>query len=288
MKSLFIVLLFTAILAADLVSKEYTEYLRKTVSWEVADYEDNIFKGWTIEDAQDFLGLLPSEPISTLPEHLPEANLPRAFSWEGVDCIHPVRNQGNCGSCWAFAASGMLSDRCCLGGSDQGPLSPQELVSCETSSMGCNGGYMETPISYIVRVGGLVKEECYPYQAKNAPCPRQCVDGKDWKGSHVCKCHNPQGCSSTNSMKSCLKSGPVTYSFHVCQSFFSYRSGVYKCDCSSYIGGHAVLAVGYSDDPECHFITKNSWSDVWGDHGYFKMACNTCGLNGGMMCATVN
>ena len=147
---------------------------------------------------------------------------------------------------------------------------------------------MSTPISYMQSHGGLVPEACFPYEAKNLPCPNKCVDGKDWSSSHVCKCNQAQGCSGVSSMKSCLKSGPVTYSFSVCQSFFSYRSGIYHCDCHSYIGGHAVLAVGYSDDPECHFITKNSWSVAWGDQGYFKMACSTCGLSGGMMCGTVS
>ena len=288
MKIVILCLLACAVLGSEmLVSKDYVDELKTRVTWEVEDYESNIFKGWTVEDAENFLGLVHPEPQGEFPEHQVTGPLPRELSWLGANCTHEVRNQGNCGSCWAFAATGMLTDRCCLHTQDQGWLAPQELVSCEKQSSGCSGGYMQSPISYMQQHGGLVHEECFPYQAKDLPCPSKCVDGKSWKDSHVCKCTNAQSCGSVSSMQSCLKSGPVTYSFMVCQSFFSYRSGIYKCDCSSYLGGHAVLAVGYSDQPECHFVTKNSWSHVWGENGYFRMACRTCGLSGGMMCGKV-
>ncbi len=289
MKILILCVLLAVVFAEEMiVTKDYVSYLKKTATtWEVEDYETNIFKGWTMEDAKNFLGHLDDESKS-LPEHVPSTDLPKSISWAGANCDHEVRNQGNCGSCWAFAATGMLSDRCCLMAQDHGWLAPQELVSCERTSHGCQGGYMQSPISYMENHGGLVPEACFPYQAQNLPCPSKCVDGKDWKSSHVCKCSKAQSCSSITSMKSCLKTGPVTYAFDVCKSFFSYKSGIYHCDCSSYIGGHAVLAVGYSDDPECHLITKNSWSPVWGDKGYFKMGCHTCGVSGGAMCGQVN
>ena len=276
-----------ALCSEMIISKEYVEQLKKTVTWEVEEYENSIFKGWSMDEARMFLGMVSNEHGPQYPEHVPEA-VPAELSWKGADCIHEVRNQGNCGSCWAFAATGMLTDRCCIHSTDQGWLAPQELVSCERYSHGCSGGYMSSPIQYMVQHGGLVREACYPYQAKDLSCPSKCVDGSDWKAAHVCKCNNPQSCSGTSNLKSCLKTGPVTYSFMVCQSFFSYKSGIYHCDCGSYIGGHAVLAVGYGDTPECHFVTKNSWSHVWGENGYFKMACNTCGLSGGMMCSTVS
>ncbi len=289
MRFIIISLLLLSVLADELlVTKDYVKELRKHVTWEVEDYESNIFKGWTVDDATNFLGLLDQEERDlSIPEHVPAASVPKEMSWRDSKCDHEVRNQGNCGSCWAFAAAGMLTDRCCIHSKDQGPLSAQELVSCEKSSYGCHGGFMGSPITYIQRHNGLVPESCDPYQAKDLTCPSKCVDGKDWQSSHICKCNNPQSCSSTNSMKSCLSSGPVTYSFRVYKSFFSYRSGIYHCDNSGSIGGHAVLAMGYGDEPECYLLTKNSWSTVWGDKGYFKMGCKTCGVSGGMMCSTV-
>ena len=287
----FLILCVLAFLAcADelLLTKEYVAALKQqAVTWEVEDYESNVFRGWTLEEAKNFLGKLDNEQ-TYLPEHVPSTDIPKSISWAGSNCDHEPRNQGDCGSCWAFAATGMLSDRCCIMVQDHGWLAPQELVSCERSSHGCSGGYMSSPINYMESHGGLVPEACYPYQAKDLSCPSKCVDGKDWKSSHICKCKG-RSCSSINSMKSCLKTGPVTYAFDVCRSFFAYKTGIYHCDCNgNYLGGHAVLAVGYSETPECHFITKNSWSNVWGDKGYFKMACNTCDLSGGAMCETVS
>ena len=93
-------------------------------------------------------------------------------------------------------------------------------------------------------------------------------------------------------MKKCLGSGPVVVTFEVCSSFFSYRSGIYKCDCAN--GGlHSVTATGYAETPECHWIVRNSWGSVWGDHGYFKIACKTCGMegkypNGNAICENVS
>lgn len=272
-----------------LVTKEYTQNLMNTVTWEVQDYESNIFKGWTVEEAKNFLGLHKNNhKTNKYPRHEILSNLPNELSWEGSQCDHGVKNQGNCGSCWAFAATGMLAHRCCQFKKDEGWLSAQELVSCDESDLGCTGGMMETPIEYIVKNHGLVHEDCFPYQAQDIKCPYKCVNGKDWKSEHVCNCVKPKSCETIPELKSCLASGPVTVSFDVCRSFFSYKSGIYRCDKTEYLGGHATLAMGYGDQPECYTFNKNSWSAYWGDKGYFKMACDTCDYEGGYMCETVN
>lgn len=287
---LFIALLVFGIAAEEMaVTKEFVDYLKKHATYEVADYEDSIFRGWTLEEVKGMLGLRKDKSMKGLLPVQEESDekLPSELSWAGGSCDHEVRNQGNCGSCWAFAATGMLTDRCCLMSKDQGWLSPQELVSCERRSHGCNGGYMESPVNYMVSNGGLVKEECFPYQAKNLPCPSKCVDGGNWKSSHVCKCSAAKCCYSMSSLKSCLQSGPVSMDFEVVKSFLNYKSGVFKCDNSGTIGGHATLAMGFGDQPECYVLSKNSWSVAWGDKGYFKMGCNTCDLEGGCMCGKV-
>jgi C1A family cysteine protease len=67
----------------------------------------------------------------------------------------------------------------------------------------------------------------------------------------------------------------------------NYKNGIYKCDCTDYIGGHAVLVMGYSDTPKCHYHIRNSWGPAWGDKGYFKMFCDTCKIEGGSVCGDV-
>ena len=161
------------------------------------------------------------------------------------------------------------------------------LVSCDKSDSGCNGGSLTGATQYFVKNGGLVPEACFPYKAANSPCPSKCADGADWKAAHVCKCSNVKSCSGTSGIKSCLSTGPTIIGFDVCQSFMSYKSGVYKCDCRNYLGKHAVLAMGVTDSPSCHYHVKNSWGTSWGMSGYFDIECNTCNIQGGSVCGTV-
>jgi len=283
MKVLLIALAIVAVCAEEmLVTKEYTDYLKKHVDWEVMDYEDNVFRGWTMEEAKMFLGAVMPEDLSYIPSVTVKKNLPASLDWSKANCDHGVRNQANCGSCWAFATTGMLSDRCCLQGHDHGWLAPQELVSCDRQSQGCNGGWCTWALDYVKSVKGLVHEACFPYKAVNTPCPKTCADGKDWTSSHVCNCVGGyKTCGSVAELKSCLASGPVTVAFGVCRSFFNYKNGVYKCDCGgNYAGLHAVLAMGYSDTPVCNYHVRNSWGTSWGNQGYFDIACDQCGISG--------
>lgn len=282
MKVLLLALLVASIYAEMLVTKEYTDYLKRHVSWEVQEYEDNVFRGWTVEEAKMFLGATLPEEMEYVPTTEEKANLPAELSWAGASCDHGVRNQGQCGSCWAFAVSGMLSDRCCLNGHDHGWLAPQELVNCDKKSQGCNGGWCTWALDYVVSAKGLVHDACLPYTARNGACPKTCADGKDWVGSHVCTCPNGyKQAISVEQIKTALTTGPVAVAFGVCNSFFSYKTGVYKCDCNGrYVGLHAVLAVGYKAEPECNWYVRNSWGTSWGNQGYFNIGCTQCGMDG--------
>ena len=283
MKSLLIALVIAAVFAEEmLVTKEYTDYLKKHVDWEVMDYEENPFRGWTMEEASMLMGAKMPEDLSYVPEVAEKSNLPASLDWSGANCDHGVRNQGQCGSCWAFATTGMISDRCCLQGHDNGWLAPQELVSCDKVDQGCNGGWCTSAVDYVMKAKGLVPEACFPYKAANSPCPSKCADGKVWASSHVCNCVSGyKMCSSVGSIKTCLQSGPVTVAFGVCKSFFNYKNGIYKCDCNgSYAGLHAVLAMGYSDTPVAHYHVRNSWGTTWGAAGYFDIAVDQCGISG--------
>ena len=129
LKILLLGLLVTWSLSQELVvTKAYTDYLKRHVAWEVVDYEDNIFRGFTVEEAKLLLGNKPPVKSDPLPAYEPTFEelraLPSNFDLRDhhADCIHQVRNQGNCGSCWSFATSGMLADRCCMMSADHGLL----------------------------------------------------------------------------------------------------------------------------------------------------------------------
>jgi cathepsin B len=275
-------LLAVALCHEMLVTKEYTDYLKRHVGWEVVDYEENIFRGWTIEESKVLMGLKESTEELDLAEAETTSTGPSSINWAGAACDHEVRNQGNCGSCWAFATAGMLTDRCCLAGTDQGWLAPQELVSCDKHSQGCNGGWCTWALDYVKSAQGLVKEACYPYKAVTGTCPNKCADGKDWKSSHVCNCKAYVIVNSEAKILSALASGPVTLGFGVCRSFFNYKNGNYKCDCNGvYVGLHAVLGVGFTTaDSKNVWIVKNSWGASWGNKGFFNIFADQCGISG--------
>ena len=279
MKIEILLLILATVTCEELIiTKDYTEYLKRHVSWEVVDYEDNIFRGWTIDEARKLLGAKIPDDNEPLPIYESDKPLPSSWIW-GADCIHEVRNQGSCGSCWTFGTAGMLSDRCCLNSGDHGWLAPQELVSCDKRNDGCMGGWPTWALQYVMDNKGLVHENCFPYKASAVECPTTCADSKDWKASHICNCYGMKQCLGVKSMKACITTGTVAVTFEVPQSFFGYKSGIYKCDGPS-LGLHSVAATGYGDSPECHWIVRNSWGKGWGDKGYFKMACSSCGMNG--------
>jgi C1A family cysteine protease len=263
-----------------LVTPEYTEYLKKHVSWEVVDYEDNVFRGWTVDEAKMLLGD-EDKPLLVQGEAPQDGPLPSTIDWKGANCIHDIHNQGNCGSCWAFATSSVVSDLCCLKKEDKGWLAPQELVYCDkdNDNEGCDGGLAANALKYV-RDNGLVPEECLPYVARDGSCPNACKNGKNWKEEHVCKAKKLIDCGELKNMIGCLKEGPITVRMIVYNDFFNYKGGLYCWDGrSGQAGGHAIRCVGHSNEPEPHFTCANSWGANWGEKGYFRIKSkNGCGI----------
>jgi C1A family cysteine protease len=279
MKVLILAILALGISCEMLVTKEYVDYLKKHVDWKVMEYEENPFRGWTLEEAQMFLGATPPETMEYIPEAPIKENLPSTLDWATADCDHGVKDQARCGSCWAFATVGMLASRCCLQGHDHGWLSTQMLVSCDKKSSGCRGGWCTWALDYVMSAKGLPVEACFPYKAADLPCPSKCVDGSEIK--RYCNCVGGyKMCTSVAAIKTAMGSGPVTLAFEVYQDFFNYKEGIYHHKSGTLAGLHAVLGMGYSDTPEPHYRVRNSWGTSWGMKGYFLIGVNECGISG--------
>jgi len=287
----FYLLIALAACEEMLVTKEYVDYLKRHVSWEVMDYEDNPFRGFTVQEAHEFLGGFEYPGMETNDGDLNDETdqAPEKADWRELcpSCMK-VRNQGNCGSCWAFATAGMLGDRCCIKGQakcsgSETPilLSTQELVGCV--KYGCRGSWPTWALDYVATVKGLVDEKCVPYTARDGACPKACtVTSEKWV--HKCGCKTPYKKVAGNAaMIEALVTGPITVAFWVCNSFFNYKNGIYKCDCAANgVGLHAVTAVGFDNTGGAckKWIVRNSWGESWGNKGYFEIGCAECGMNG--------
>ena len=257
------------------ITKSYTDYLKKHVAWEVVDYESNIFRGWTDAEMNMLLGDHKEAfaDIKSDPNPIDIKYMPETLDWSKADCTHEISNQGNCGSCWAFSVSSVVSDRCCLAGKDHGWLAPQELVSCDTGNDGCDGGDRTIAMNFVGK-RGLVHDACFPYKASDIPCPSKCADGNDWTSSHVCKCNNVRHCDGATGIISCLATGPVAVGMAVYADFMYYKTGIYRWDKKSPLRGyHAIRLVGYGAD---YWKCANSWGISWGDQGYFMIGKGEC------------
>jgi len=207
---------------------------------------------------------------------------PLTLDWrnrDGVIYVSSIKNQGSCGSCWAFAVTAALESQEMIATTgSQVDLSEQTLVSCSGAGS-CSGGYTSSASNYIRDVG-LPLESCFKYTATNNSCSSACAD---WQaatykvnGWHTASTSSNPAVRVQDIKNALYTYGPVVASFYVYNDFFSYRSGVYSYSTGSYAGAHAVLVVGYDDVNQC-FIVKNSWGTGWGEAGYFMIAYSEVG-----------
>jgi hypothetical protein len=198
---------------------------------------------------------------------------PPSFDWRTQGGVTPVKNQGNCGSCWAFCATAAMESQVLIYSGLEEDLSEQAVMSCNTEGDGCNGGWMETAYDMWMSYGA-VAEECMPYhEVDTDPCVQEScdvsamLDGYYYVGSNVAD------------LKQALLGGPVAVAMAVCGGFGAYTGGCYEDTCTEI--NHGVTIVGWDDDMcggEGAWIVKNSWGPDWGDNGYIYMKYGTCSV----------
>jgi len=208
-----------------------------------------------------------------------------SIDWRTKGIVNGVKNQGSCGSCWAFGTTGAVEAHWALSSGKLLALSEQQLVDCAGafSNMGCNGGLPSQAFEYIKYVGGIETGVDYPYTGRDGSCKFSAAKVAAKVTGEV----NITEGAENDLFDAVTNAGPVAIAFQVVSDFQSYRSGVYdstRCRKGPMDVNHAVLVVGYNTDTAStkpYWIVKNSWGTSWGLAGYFNMVRNKnmCGIS---------
>ena len=234
----------------------------------------NQFADWTDAEYKRLLGYKGKKLSATQAELLDTANLEDSLDWRAKGAVTPVKNQGQCGSCWAFSTTGAVEGSMFLAYGQLQSYSEQQLVDCSRQNNGCNGGLMDYAFQYI-ETAPLEQESDYPYTARDGTCKYVASKGvgkvKAFKDVSQDK--------SGSQLKAAIAKGPVSVAIEADQFVFQgYTGGVITRGCGSQLD-HGVLAVGYgTEGSQDYILVKNSWGASWGDQGYVKIAPDQCGI----------
>lgn len=195
-------------------------------------------------------------------------NIPDEIDWVEKKMVSNVKNQGQCGSCWAFSTTGALEAAYAI--KNNGSViefSEQQLVDCDSTDGGCEGGLMDQAFEFVHENKGLCTEESYEYMGKQGKCDTSC---NVVKGSEVSSFIDVE--QSSKALEAALAQQPVSVAIQANQlSFQLYRSGILTGHCGDNLD-HGVLAVGYGEDKGTKFWkVKNSWGSSWGEDGYIRI-----------------
>ena len=234
-----------------------------------AVYGINHMTDWTVEEFEALLGFVEGEQETVLKGFTPTGH---DMDWRGSKDMTPVKDQGSCGSCWAFAATETIEVAYAVTHQHTlDSLSEQELVDCSGSygNQGCSGGWHYSAFSYAEDHNGLNSDADYPYTAKNGVCKSTTGNRKAPIKGHF------QVKVSESDLEGAIDVAPVGVAVDA-GNWSSYKSGDFS-NCGTRVN-HAVLAVGHTDS---HWIVRNSWGSRWGEHGYIYLKKgNTCAIEG--------
>jgi cathepsin F len=205
----------------------------------------------------------------------PTPPMPPRFDWRDQNKVTFVKQQGVCGSCWAFVAMGILESQYAIKHDQLINLSEQQLLDCDQVDMGCNGGMIHMALQELIQMGGVMNETDYPYEGVEYMCH---VDSRRYVAA-VDQCFR-YDLRDEDKLKQVLHTvGPIGLAIDA-SDIINYLYGIMNwCQLSEL--NHAVLLVGYGiENGVPYWIFKNSWGTEWGEQGYFRArrGINACGM----------
>jgi cathepsin L len=256
--------------------KMIDEHNAKGLSWTMGV---NQFTDLTQQEFSDtYLGYIPrsNDYIRSKNEHVaPEGQvLGDSLDWRTKGAVTPVKDQAQCGSCWAFSTTGSVEGANQIKSGQLQSVSEQQLVDCAGSAgnQGCNGGLMDDAFQYIIKNNGIGSEASYPYTARDGKCKQVPSVATVSKFTDVKR-------GDETGLMSAVNMNPVSVAVDA-QAWSSYRSGVMTGACGSSLD-HGVLAIGYgTDGSNDYWLVKNSWGTSWGEQGFIRLVRgkDECGI----------
>jgi len=240
----------------------------------------------TLEERNQRNGYVPhvQDPAATF--RVPDYDsMVDAIDWREKGAVTHVKDQASCGSCWAFGAVGALEGATFISKGNLPDLSEQQLVSCDSSNHGCNGGMSYRAYTYVQKNKGIDTQESYPYTAKDDACDEEKATDDKNIGATCTGYKQVQG--SEKALTEALANvGPIQVSINASpRTFSNYKGGVYDDPACIASHNHAVLVAGFGEmDGKKMYIVKNSWGPSWGSEGYIYfirdngMPYGQCGL----------
>jgi len=245
----------------------------------------NKFSDLSVEEFRTtYLSKVPASERSQQRSHKIGVEAPSSVDWRPKGVVSAVKNQEQCGSCWAFSATETIESAWMISKKVQNttfaPLAPQQIVDCDNSDDGCNGGNPYTAYEYVISAGGLDKSSAYPYTGVDGTCAFK----SSAVGATISTWHYACDEDDEETLKSNVANvGPLSICVDA-QNWQDYTSGVmsgWQCAWVNVLD-HCVQAVGYdlTDSSNPFWIVRNSWGESWGEAGYIRLEYgdNACGL----------